>query len=75
MKEVEKLNNYKKDYSVYVLRVEMKTLGRRLINEKDTLIEDEVLKIKQAMSDIKSTLKDLKVKYGVYNETTREIEI
>lgn len=62
------LFNYKCDYSAYVLRVELKSLGRKL--RKEELLDDEVKCIKESMSDIRSTLNDLKWKYGVSNKVS-----
>ncbi len=69
----EGLELYKKDYSVYVLRVEMKELGRTLRSKKDELNEVEKAFIENKITDIKSTLQLLKEKYGMVNVDLEDI--
>jgi hypothetical protein len=57
------LEDYKKDYSAYCLRVELKYLGREKQSFKSNPEYLEV--IDKQMNDIRSTLELLKKKYGL----------
>lgn len=65
----ENLIKYKMDYSVYILRMEMKSLGRQLNN--DELLEDYRNDIERRMKQLKDTLQLLKDKYKI-NEGFKE---
>lgn len=59
----QRLLQYKMDYSVYLLRLEKKYLGRRLRHE--VLSDEQVLVIRHQIDEITATLKLLKKKYGI----------
>ncbi|MCL1696300.1 hypothetical protein [Lysinibacillus sp. BPa_S21] len=61
----DELLSYKSDHSVITLKTEMKDLGRALRDKKDELNKQEIEAINKGISDIKETLKLLKVKHGV----------
>lgn len=57
--------NYKKDYSAYILRVEMKRLGRLIKNNE--LNQQEVTQLRYQIEQIKDTLTLIKSKYNIVN--------
>jgi hypothetical protein len=61
----EALLNYRMDYSVYTLRVEKKSLGRRIRYNNGELSEDDIKDIRRKINQIAETLKMLRVKFKV----------
>ena len=62
----EKLLQYKMDYSVYILRVEKKRLGRLISNDK--LTPDEIEIARNQIKQIADALDLLKKKYKIQME-------
>ncbi|MEH7116145.1 hypothetical protein V7128_01800 [Neobacillus vireti] len=60
------LEDYRKDYSVYCLRVELKSLGR-LKTDYPSADKAALDQIDKQMNDIRATLDLLKEKHGIKN--------